>query len=89
MSDQQGTPFETRCNILADLWLSYREEVDFKDFIEYNDIGLPAAFLISEELATPHDRLKLIINETFDLLLAAMELKEDTGFDSIDDMLVG
>jgi hypothetical protein len=89
MSDQINTPFETRCNILADLWLSYRDEVDFKDFIQYNDVGLPAAFIVSEELATPNDRLKLMINETFDLLLAAMDLEEDTGFESIDDMLVG
>jgi hypothetical protein len=89
MSDQINTPFETRCNILADLWLSYRDEIDFKDFIQYNDVGLPAAFIVSEELATPNDRLKLMINETFDLLLAAMDLEEDTGFDSIDDMLVG
>jgi hypothetical protein len=89
MSDQTGTPFETRCNILADLWLSYRDEVDFKDFIQYNDVGLPAAFIVSEELATPNDRLKLMINETFGLLLAAMDLEEDTGFESIDDMLVG
>ena len=89
MSDQINTPFETRCNILADLWLSYRDEVDFKDFVQYNDVVLPAAFIVSEELATPNDRLKLMINETFDLLLAAMDLEEDTGFESIDDMLVG
>ena len=89
MSDQINTPFETRCNILADLWLSYRDEVDFKDFVQYNDVWLPAAFIVSEELATPNDRLKLMINETFDLLLAAMDLEEDTGFESIDDMLVG
>lgn len=89
MSDQSTTPFEIRCNILADLWLTYRHEVDFKDFVEYNDIGLPAAFLVSEELAIANDRLKLIINETFDLLMSALELPEDTGFDSLDDMLVG
>jgi len=89
MSDQETTPFEIRCNILADLWLSYRHEVDFKDFVEYNDIGLPAAFLVAEELATANDRLKLMINETFSLLMTALDLTEDTGFDSLDDMLVG
>ena len=89
MSDQTGTPFEARCNILADLWLSYRDDVDFKDFVDYNDIGLPAAFLISEELATPHDRLKLLINETFDLLMGTLDITEDSGFESLDDMLVG
>jgi len=87
--DQIGTPFEKRCEILADLWMYNREESKLKDFVEYNDVGLPAAWIIDERLATPEPPLKLLVTETFDLLLAALEFKEDHGFDSIDDMLVG
>ena len=87
--DQIGTPFEKRCEILADLWMYNRTESKLKDFVEYNDVGLPAAWIVDEQLATPEPPLKLLITETFDLLLAALEFKEDLGFDSIDDMLVG
>ena len=89
MSDQKDTPFETRCEILADLWMNYRDEESFKDFIQYNDIGLPASFLVSEDLAKPSEKLELLVNETFVLLMKALDVEDDTGFDSLDDMLVG
>lgn len=87
--DQIGTPFDKRCEILADLWMYNKEEPKLKDFVEYNDVGLPAAWIVDEQLAIPGPPLKLLITETFDLLLAALEFKEDDGFDSLDDMLVG
>ena len=89
MSDKKETPFETKCMILADLWMNYRKDDDFQDFLEYNDVGLPAAWLLAEELCTPNEKLKGMIDETFILLLAALEIKDDTGFDSLDDLLVG
>lgn len=89
MSDQKSTPFEIRCSILAELWMSYRSEESFKDFIEYNDVGLPAAFMIAEDLARPSEKLEMLVNETFVLLMNALEIEEDPGFDSLDDMLVG
>ena len=69
--------------------MNYRKDSDFQDFLEYNDIGLPAAWLIAEELCIPNDKLKIMIDETFLLLLAALEIKDDTGFDTLDDLLVG
>jgi hypothetical protein len=69
--------------------MSYRSEESFKDFIEYNDVGLPAAFMIAEDLARPSEKLEMLVNETFVLLMNALEIEEDPGFDSLDDMLVG
>ena len=89
MESNKQTPFEVRCMILADLWMNYRKDDEFQDFLEYNDVGLPAAWLIAEELCTPVDRLRGMIDETFMLLLKALEVEDDTGFDSLDDLLVG
>lgn len=88
MSDN-STPFEVKCEILSDLWIAYRTDTQFKDFIEYNDIGLPLAFAASEDMISLNERGKLFIKEAFDLLLASLDIKEDTGFDSLDDLLVG
>ena len=88
-NDQTGTPFDKRCEILAELWMYNRDDVKLKDFFQYNDVGMPAAWLVDEELVTPTPPLMLLISETFDLLLAALEIKEDTGFDSLDDLFVG
>ena len=45
-----ATDFSTKTAILADLWINYRDEGEFEDFIEYNDLGLPLAYLINTEL---------------------------------------
>ena len=89
MSDQEGTSLENRCSILSDLWMEYRNESDFEDFIEYNDIGLPLAFMLDEAIVSPTSRSTMMINETFDLFLATLGRTEDPGYESLDDLLAG
>ena len=89
MSNQEGTTLENRCGILSELWMEYRDEVEFQDFIQYNDIGLPLAFMLDEAIVSPTPRSTLMINETFDLFLATLGRKEDEGYESLDDLLVG
>jgi hypothetical protein len=86
MSDSQ-TPFETKAEILADLWLNYRSDAEFTDFIEYNDIGLPLAYAIANDIVKTTDVATRFIEETFALLLEGLDIDDDTGFDSLDDLL--
>lgn len=83
------TSFEARCDILSDLWLEYKDDPQFADFVSYNDLGLPLSFLVSEALVTPNDKAIMMVNETFVLLLRSLEIEEDSGFDSLDDLLMG
>jgi hypothetical protein len=80
------TTYDNKCVILADLWLNYRYDEQFLDFIEYNDMGLPIAYAIAEGIVKSTEIAEGFINETFDLLLAGIEI-EDTGFESLDDIL--
>lgn len=80
------TPFETRAEMLADLWMNYRLDEEFKDFVEYNDLGLPLSYAVVQSIAKAEPQGKQMINETFELLLTALET-EDVGFDSLDDLL--
>jgi hypothetical protein len=86
---ESKTSFESKCDILSDLWINYRFDKRFEDFLNYNDIGLPLGFLVSEDLVKPALMAKSMIEESFDVLLAALKIEEDTGFDSLDDMFVG
>ena len=81
------TPFETQTQILADLWMDYRGDEEFADFIEYNDLGLPLAYIISSGIVESSPLAQQYIEETFDLLLAGMKIEEDTGFDTLEDVL--
>jgi hypothetical protein len=82
----QSTPFSVKCEILGELWLSYRTDEEYQDFVEYNDLGLPLAYAIAEKIVQPSGEAERFINESWAMLLAGLEV-EDTGFDSIDDLL--
>lgn len=80
------TTFEARCDILGELWVGYKGDPEFEDFISYNDLGLPLAYAISTEIVKSTPKAEMFINETFDLLLSGLG-KEDEGFDSLDDLI--
>lgn len=82
-----NTPFDDKCNILATLWNDHRGNKELKDFIEYNDLGLPLAYFVAEGLVTLHDEAHIYIEETFALLLEASGHEEDTGFETLDEIL--
>jgi hypothetical protein len=86
--DNVGTTFKAKCEILGELWIKYRDEETLEDFFEYNDLSLPLAFLISEEIVTDkNSAIEGFIEESFMLLLSAVGL-EDKGFDNLDDILI-
>jgi hypothetical protein len=80
------TDFSDVCNILGELFSQYKEDKDFKDFIEFNDLGLPLAYLTRENLAVPSDDGARYIMETWEIFLQGLRL-EDTGFTDLDSVL--
>ncbi len=80
------TDFSNKVTILAELWMNYREDDHLDDFMEYNDLGLPMAYLLMNEIVLPSEQSVLYIDETFDLLLSALSV-EDKGFESLDELL--
>jgi len=80
------TTFSNKTLILADLWLNYRDDEEFKDFTEYNDLGLPLSYAIANKVVESTPVAEKFVNETFDLLLAGLGI-EDTGFELLDDLL--
>lgn len=86
MSDSALTPFSNRCDILAEVWVNYKGDPDFEDFISYNDLGLPLAYAIAVDIVHSTPKAEMFVNETFDLLLSALGV-EDTNFESLDDLL--
>ena len=77
------TDFTKICEILGSLYANYKEDEDLKDFIEFNDLGLPLAYFVSEGLAEVSDDGARYITETWQLFLASMDI-QDTGWDSLD-----
>lgn len=87
MTDSTYPTFSSKCEILADLWYNYRADEQFEDFIEYNDIGLPLAYLITEGIANPTEIASKYIDETYALLVEALGVSDKETYESIDQML--
>jgi hypothetical protein len=66
--------------------MDYREDKEFQDFIEYNDLGLPLGYAVSANLVNPNEMTEQFVGETFELLLTSLGLT-DTGFDSLSEIL--
>lgn len=83
----------TKLKILSELWLNYRDEEAFEEFVDYNDIGLPLSYAIHTDIVAPSPRSDLYTQETFDMLLASLGFVDeagdivDKGWDDLEDML--
>jgi len=86
MTDTNKTPYSNKVQILADLWMEYRDDEEFKDFIEYSDLALPLSYAISNGIVESTLMAQGFVEETWNLFLAGLEL-EDTGFDTLEDVL--
>lgn len=82
-----ATSFSNKCDILAELWMNYRQDEGFSDFIEYNDMGLPLAYFIHTDLVTPLDEAKIYVEETFDLFIAALGVDPEQEYETLNDLL--
>lgn len=80
------TDIDVQIDILGNFYLNYKDDSSVIEFIEFNDIGLPLAYLASEGLCKPTDQAIIYIQETFNMLLGVMGI-EDIGFDSLDHLL--
>jgi hypothetical protein len=66
--------------------MDYRDDPDFKDFIEYNDLGLPLAYTIANGIVDSSSISERYVEEAFDVLLAGLNL-EDKGFETLTEVL--
>jgi len=80
------TNFSNKVAILADLWINYRQDKEFADFIEYNDLGLPLAYFINTELVKPEDQAVMYVEETFNILCTALNLDIEGEYETLNDM---
>jgi hypothetical protein len=83
------TPFSNKCEILGSLWLNYREEARtneaWESFFEYNDIGLPLAYFISDALVSPtdEDATFLLIDETWEMFCKYIDIDPEDMYEDI------
>jgi hypothetical protein len=70
--------FETVCGILGELHFTYGDSKEFKSFVEFNDLGLPLAFLTREGLIVElsSDGRRYVV-DTFDMFIESLKVDPD------------
>ncbi len=88
MTEKNETEFGAKCQILAEIWLDRRDDPEWADYIAYNDLGLPLAYMIDNGIVeAEHCEIgHSFIDEGFRLLLEGMGV-EDLGFYEFADIL--
>ena len=70
--------FETVCGILGELHSNYGDSKEFRSFTEFNDLGLPLAFLTREGLVVElSDDGRRYVIDTFDMFVASLKVDPD------------
>jgi hypothetical protein len=79
------TTFENKCRILSDLWTDLRDDEEFEEYVKYNDLGLPLAYMIDRTIIEETPITKAFVEEAFTLLLDLLDI-DDEGFEELDDL---
>ena len=82
-----ATTFDNKCAILSDLWLNYKDNEELADFVEYNDLGLPLAYLIHTDLVTVNESGISYVDETFNLLCQGLGVDLDQEYESLNELM--
>ena len=76
-----------KLEILSFIFVNHENYDDqFEDFVSFNDLGLPLAYAAHEKIIELTSKSEKLIEDTWVSLLEMFEI-EDTGFDSIDEIL--
>ncbi len=82
-------PSADKAAILSQFWMEFRDDEVLKDFVEFNDMGLPLAFFVATGIVQDTPMSEEYISETFTLFLVALEIEEEEidGLDNLNDIL--
>ena len=79
--------FSKKCEVLSELWINYKTDDNLSDFIDYNDLGLPMAYMVNTGLSNLTDEGMKYVNETYNLFCLAIGVDEEKEFDNLNEML--
>jgi hypothetical protein len=79
------TDFDVIHEILADVWMDYRDDEAFAEIIEFADIGFPLAWAVHNGVVPSTDQSWDFVRNTWEMLLVLLKI-EDTGFETLTDL---
>lgn len=81
------TTFNDKCEILGELWLNFRNDGDFDNFIDIHDVALPLAYLLSKNISAITPEAEQMVNDTWLSFLETLAI-EDDGYQSLGEVMI-
>lgn len=75
-----------KARILVEFIQRYFADDEYDDFFDYNDLGVPMAVMIVNDLVTLTDEGKNLLNETYLEMCAAIGCDNNADYTDLDDM---
>jgi len=82
-----STDFFRKCLILSEVHAESSLNPELTDFRNYNDIGLPLAYLVYNEMVDIKDESKRYIDETYDMLCKGLGIDPEVEYVDFQDMV--
>lgn len=81
------TLFSSKCRVLGELWLYYRDESsqhnEWEQFFDWADIALPLAYMSWQELVTVKPDARRYIDDAWTTFCEMIEIDSTIEYDSI------
>ena len=79
---------KTKAQIIIEFTERFVDNEDFEDFFSYNDLGIPLAVAVFNDLCQLNDKGMITWDETFTMLLHDLGvLESDTEFEDLEQIL--
>jgi hypothetical protein len=78
---------ETKMTLLNDFWVAYGTDVEFADFIEMHDIGIPLAMLVIQGQAIATEAGVEWIENDYDDLCEELGIDKYGEYEDLDEMM--
>jgi hypothetical protein len=75
-----------KAGAVGQLWIEFRNDEDFEEFMEYNDLGCPMAYMVAEGLIEELSPVgEEMITETFDMFINLLDVTYEE-LDTLEDV---
>jgi hypothetical protein len=82
-----STSFSTKCEILTEVYTESSWNEELTEFRYSNDIGLPLAYMVNQDLATPKETGETFIELTWENLCSYLRIDDKKEYKSSDEMI--
>jgi hypothetical protein len=81
------TTFSNKCEILGSLWSFYKDTDNeaWQEFFEWADLGLPLAYFVWQDLATPKADGKAAIEDVWRVFCEMIDIDSEGKYETLKD----